>query len=282
MPAMQRLQELVQKTTAYLDERGIDNARREAEWIFCESLGLQRLELYTRFDMPVAADEVGRLRGLVQRRGRREPLAYVLGNQPFRQLSLQVGPGVLVPRPETEELVERIFAVHPADAARRLLDVGTGSGAIALACVSERPGWDVHATECSKAALAIARANGEALDLQVHWHQGHLAEAVTGTWDLLVANLPYIADSERSICDPELAHEPAEALFAADHGLSLIKELISDAPRLLGPEGELWLEHGWQQAQAIAQHAAAHGLSATGFQDGAGRDRYTCIRRAPA
>ncbi|MBA3848208.1 MAG: peptide chain release factor N(5)-glutamine methyltransferase, partial [Planctomycetes bacterium] len=126
------LQPLVQKSGEYLTARGIANGRREAEWIFAETLKLTRLELYTKFDMPLGPDEVVRLRELVQRRGRREPLAYVLGNQEFHGLRLGVGPGVLVPRPETEELVDRVLAELPSGACRAL-DVGTGSGAIALA-----------------------------------------------------------------------------------------------------------------------------------------------------
>jgi release factor glutamine methyltransferase len=271
--------DLVQRSTAWLAERGLDNARREAEWIFAQTLGLTRLELYTRFDMPLEPAEVDRLRALVARRGRREPLAYVLGDQEFHGLRLVVGPDVLVPRPETEELVDLVRAALPTGPCR-VLDVGTGSGAIALALASLRPGLDVHARDVSPAALAVARANGERLGLAVTWSQGDLAVGLDGPFAAVVANLPYIAEDERGLCDPELAFEPALALFPGGDGLGLIRRLIDDAPRLLAPEGILWLEHGFQQGEAIVAYAQAHGLVAANHRDGAGHVRFTAVRRA--
>jgi release factor glutamine methyltransferase len=274
------LMDLVRRSTDYLAERGIANARREAEWIFAETLKLSRLDLYTRFDMPLDEAEVARLRALVQRRGRREPLAYVLGSQPFGQLTLTVGPGVLVPRPETEELVGHLVAGRSTDARMRVIDIGTGSGAIALSIAHARPQWEVLATDVSAEALACARRNGERLGLAVQWHHGHLAEMVPGVFDLVVANLPYIAEHERAQCDPELSFEPATALFAGADGLDLIRLLIVDLPRLLAPGGQAWLEHGWAQGPAIRELAAATGLAARTVLDGAGRERFTVLERS--
>jgi release factor glutamine methyltransferase len=270
--------DLVRRSTDYLAKHGLPNARRETEWIFSETLGLSRMDLYTRFDMPVAEAEVTRLRELVQRRGRREPLAYVLGTQEFMSLSLKVAPGVLVPRPETEELVELILRVHAESKDIHVLDVGTGSGAIALALKQARPTWSICASDVSNAALVIARANGERLGLQVEWCEGHLASHVSGPYDVIVANLPYIGETERDQCDPELAFEPTMALFAGNDGLDLIRPLIADLQRLLAPTtGQAFLEHGWKQGQAITDIAHEQGWACKIIADGGGKDRIAHI-----
>lgn len=273
------LLDLVKRSGDWLAGKGLENGRREAEWIFAESLGLSRLDLYTRFDMPLEPAEVARLRELVARRGRREPLAYVLGNQDFHGLRVAVGPAVLVPRPETEELVDRVLAALPA-APAAVLDVGTGSGAIALALKHLRPALAVHARDVSEAALAVAQANAARLGLEVAFSRGHLAQGVDGPFAAVVANLPYIAEDERGLCDPELAFEPALALYPGGDGMGLIRELIADAPRILAPDGALWLEHGFAQGDAVAAAAAAHGLSARLHRDGAGHGRMSELRRA--
>ena len=278
--ALPTLMDLMRRSTDYLTQHGIANARRETEWIFAETLSLTRMDLYTRFDMPLEDQQVDRLRHLVQRRGRREPLAYVLGNQAFGKLTLTVGPGVLVPRPETEELVEFVLTRFPADTRIRVLDVGTGSGAIALGIKQGHPAWEVTATDASDEALAFARANGDRLQLAVHWAHGHLAREQKGPFDLVVANLPYIGESERAQCDPELAFEPQRALFSGADGLDLIGELIADVSRLLTPTGEAVLEHGWTQSAAISAIAQANGFTATTIRDLAGKDRFAHLTRA--
>ncbi len=273
------LMDLVRRSTEYLASHGITNARRETEWIFAETLRLTRMDLYTRFDMPLEEPEVQRLRALVQRRGRREPLAYVLGNQAFGALSLTVGPGVLVPRPETEELVEFALARFPNDAQVRVLDVGTGSGAIALGIKHARPHWQVTATDVSTEALSFASANGTRLGLEVRWCQGHLAQQQIGPFDLVLANLPYIAETERAQCDPELAFEPERALFSGADGLDLMRELVADLPRLCSPIAQVVLEHGWMQGDAIRALAESHGLHAATIQDLSGKDRFAHLQR---
>lgn len=269
------LMDLIQKSAVWLQGKGLPNARRETEWIFAETLSLSRLELYTRFDMPLDEATVTKLRERVTRRGKREPLAYVLGTQPFCQLKLAVSPAVLVPRPETEELIAHVLADLPATPCR-LLDVGTGSGAIALALKQARPDCTVEATDVSAEALAIARANAASHQLDVVFHQGHLAAQLTGPFDRVVANLPYIAETERGVCDPELTHEPQIALFAGNDGLDLIRPLVADARRLC-PGGAMWLEHGWQQGAVIATLCTAAGLESRLVRDGAGKDRFTRI-----
>jgi release factor glutamine methyltransferase len=144
-----------------------------------------------------------------------------------------------------------------------------------------RPDARVEATDASLEALTVARANAERLGLEVTFHHGHLASHLTGPYDVLVANLPYVGETERAECDPELAFEPAMALFAGDDGLDLIRLFVADLRRLLAPGGMAWLEHGHRQGLAIAQLAAAAGLACTVVQDGGGRERFTRLWVAP-
>lgn len=264
--------ELLQRSRAYLEQRGVANARRECEWMFSLALGLSRLELYTRHDMLLAEPDVERLRGLVTRRGRREPLAYVLGSQPFAGVELAVAPGVLVPRPETEELVARLLADHGPEP-RRVLDIGTGSGAIAIALAAARPAWVVTASDLSSPALNQARANGTRCGVTVDWRLADLLPDA-GPYDLIVSNPPYIAESERAHCDPELAHEPPEALFAGADGLAVLRRLIPAAAAALAPGAPLWIEHGFRQGSAVRELATAAGLACATVTDAAGQDRF--------
>ncbi len=274
-----KLLPLIEKSTAWLAGKGIENARRETEWLFSAALGFSRLDLYTRFDMLLNEDQVVVLREWVQRRGQREPLAYIIGTQPFCSLELLVNSSVLVPRSETEELVERIITEHSVGEKYTVLDIGTGSGAIALSLKHARPQWQVHATDMSAAAIEVARRNAENAGLACIFHEGHLASHLSQTWDIVVANLPYIAYDEKQLCDPEIEHEPSQALWAEDDGMALIRECIADADRFLEEKGELWLEYGFQQAEAVASCASEHGFICTGFQDMSGNDRFCKIAR---
>ena len=270
--------ELVRRSTEYLEQRGIDTARREVEWIFADRLGLSRLELYTNYNMLLETHEVTALREDMVQRGKRLPLAYILGHQPFRSLSLKVNSSVLVPRPETEELIDLILAEPAANqSGARLLDVGTGSGAIALACKSERPTLQVTALDISTEALAVAKANADQLSLEIEWVIGDLTSGYNEPVDIVVANLPYIAESERDLCDPELHFEPQVALFAENDGLALMFSLMADLKRLWTdrPHACCWLEHGFAQAEAIQTEAQRQNLQARTVKDSGGHDRFT-------
>lgn len=234
---------------------------------------LRRAELLTRDRQPLTADQAAELDELIARRRQGEPIAYLNSRREFWSLDLTVSPDTLIPRPETELLVERALARIPPDAAWSLADLGTGSGAIALALASERPRCRVVATDNSSAALAIARANAARLNLRVDFRLGDwLAPLANETFEILVSNPPYIARG-----DPHLAalrHEPVPALAAGPDGLEAIRAIAAAARASLKPGGWLLLEHGYDQAAAAGELLREHGYDAVRcYVDLAGRDR---------
>ena len=206
------LTEVLNGAVDYLAARGIDTPRVDAELLLARALGLQRIELYTQHDRPLTEAERAAARELVRRRGAREPLAYVLGDWDFRRLTLKTDQRALVPRPETEVVVERCLALIDAIEEPRVVDVGTGTGAIALAVKQERPDASVTATDRSVAALALAEENARANGLEVTLVEADLLEGLAGPFDLVVSNPPYVAAGELASLEPELAHEPEGAL----------------------------------------------------------------------
>jgi release factor glutamine methyltransferase len=205
--------EVLRAATEYLERKGVETPRLDAELLLSHALGLSRLELYTQHDRPLSEAERAAARTLVERRGRREPLAYVLGEWGFRRLTLKTDARALVPRPETELVVERVLALLDGVPRPRVLDVGTGTGAIALSIKHERPDADVTATDVSEEALSLARENAERLELDVALvHTGPTFEIEDG-WDLVVANPPYVDRSELDALEPEVREwEPRVAL----------------------------------------------------------------------
>jgi release factor glutamine methyltransferase len=242
----------VRQTLAALQQGGLD--RLDAQMLLL--LALQRgphdrAWLMAHDGDALPADAAARLAALVGRRQRGEPMAYLRGDQEFFGLQLQVDPRVLVPRPDTEALVNWVLEkVDAANNAVRVLDLGTGSGAIALALASQRPKASVSATDASDDALAVARSNAQRLGLPVQFHAGSWLDAVPGQrFDVIVTNPPYIAEH-----DPHLAaltHEPLSALTAGADGLSDIRTIIADAPQALVSGGWLLIEHGFDQAEAV-------------------------------
>jgi release factor glutamine methyltransferase len=258
---------------------GVD--RLDAQRLLAHQLGRPREWVIAHDDAVLAADDARQLAGLFARRAAGEPLAYLVGEREFHGLVLRVGPDVLVPRPDTETLVEWALDCLRALASPRVLDLGTGSGAIALAIKRDCSRAEVHASDRSAAALAVARANGAALDLQVHWHEGAWWDASpAGTFDLVVANPPYVAAG-----DPHLAalrHEPSMALVPQDDrgdGMSDLARIVAGAPPKLRPGAWLLLEHGPTQAAAVQALLAASGLAdACTRNDLAGRPRVSGAR----
>ena len=268
----------VHQVARELDEAGVPSPRVDAELLVAHVLRLSRTELYAA-DRPVGDEQLTRLRALVERRRAREPLAYVLGEWGFRRLMLAVDGRALVPRPETEGVVERCLVHLRGLASPRVLDVGTGSGAIALAIADEHPGARVIAVDRADGALALARDNlaRAAVNGRVELRHGDLLEGLAGPFDLIVSNPPYVPAADYDTLQPEIRlYEPYEAVV----GDGVWREIARDARALLAPGGHLVLEVGDGQAAEVAE-----GLAALGYEevhstpDLAGRDRTVEGRR---
>jgi release factor glutamine methyltransferase len=262
----------VHEVSLDLGQAGVPSPRVDAELLVADVLGVSRSELYAS-DRSLGSEELGRLRELVGRRRAREPLAYVLGEWGFRRLVLAVDRRALVPRPETEVVVERCLVHLRGVEAPRVLDVGTGSGAIALAIADELPAARVVAVDRSSAALALARENlaRSALADRVELRLGDLLDGIAGPFDLVVSNPPYVSASEFDSLQPEIRlYEPYEAVV----GDRVWERVAAAAHGVLGPGGHLVLECGDGQAAEVAE-----GLAALGYEgvlctpDLAGRDR---------
>ncbi|MEP6936953.1 MAG: peptide chain release factor N(5)-glutamine methyltransferase, partial [Chthoniobacterales bacterium] len=241
----------------YFQKREIENPRLNAEHLLAHALGCKRIELYLAFERELGEVELAPLRDLVRRRAQGEPLQHLLGTVEFCGQVFSCDRRALVPRPETEELVEHLLAMTWS-ANARIADVGTGSGVIALSVATRLPQAEMHATDLSAEALALARENAERLGLagRVEFHEGSLLEPLDGTFDLIVANLPYVAITDRSTLSREVLHDPETALFAGPTGEELIRELIGAAVPKLRPGGLLALEIGPGQAEALGTFLA--------------------------
>jgi release factor glutamine methyltransferase len=263
------LAEVLRGATEYLKGRGIDTARVDAELLLARALGLSRIELYTQHDRPLTDAERTAARELVQRRGQREPLAYVLGDWDFRRLTLKTDRRALVPRPETEIVVERCLALLEGIESPRVADVGTGTGAIALALAQERPDAIVVATDISADALELARENAAANELEIEFVEGDLLAGVAGPLDLIVSNPPYVGAEELEALEPEVRDwEPRGALV--DEGQTL--RLARAAQSVL--DGWLVLEVHEERAQALSDELAKLGFRGVSVRlDLAGKER---------
>ncbi len=257
--------ELARRAAGVLRERaGLENARLEAELLLAAVLHLSRLELYLQHDRPVSTEELDAFRTLVRRRLRHEPIQYIVGEAPFRQLMLRVDSRVLIPRPETEILVGAVLAWAKGRPGLEVLDMGTGSGAIALSLAHEGDFQRIVATDVSADALAAAGENASRLGLQtrIEFRIGDAWSAV-GTeerFDVVASNPPYVADAERAELAPEVREwEPAGALFAAERGYAMLNALVDGAAAHLEAGGLLALEVGLGQAEAVQQRLREHG-----------------------
>jgi release factor glutamine methyltransferase len=276
--------ELVGKAAPYLASHGSASPRLDAELLLAEALGVKRMDLYLQFDRPLAEAEVARFRALCRRRAGGEPIAYIRGRREFMSVDLLVSPAVMIPRPETELLVEEALKISGAGLGpptpTRVLDVGTGSGAIAVAMAVHHAACRVVATDNSAEALAVAGHNVERHEVQdrVELRLTDLAAGVEGRFDLVLANLPYIdRDWPEAVTSEVLASEPSAALFGGRNGLELVARLLDDVPRLLAQDGAVLLEVDPRNAAGAVALASRLG-GASLLKDLAGRDRVVVVR----
>ena len=271
-------------TRQYFAGKGIENPRLDAELLLCEVLHCERITLYVHFDQPLQESELARYRDFIIRRGKQEPLAYILGHKEFYKYDFKVTPAVLVPRPETELLVEKV-AQAPMPAAPRILDVGTGSGAILISLLAELPQAAGVGVDKSAAALAVAKANAAYVATQVKdatlparftWTESDVLTALPATerFDVLVSNPPYIPSGVIPTLARDVQREPHLALDGGQDGLSIYRRLLAEAPAYLQPDSLVALEIGEEQGGAVAALAAAAGFTVqVVLQDYANLDR---------
>jgi release factor glutamine methyltransferase len=247
------LLEVVQRTTEFFRKRGVESPRLNAEHLLAHVLGRKRIELYLEFERELNEGELAPLRELVRRRGEGVPLQHLLGTVEFCGHTFVCDKRALVPRPETEELVGLVKSEIKSQQSA-ILDVGTGSGVIALSLAAAFPEATVHATDISEDALALALENAERLGLasRVSFLPSNLLTSVDHVYDVIVANLPYVAIAERAALSREVLHDPEVALFAGERGDEAIRRLIEAAPAHLTPGGMLALEVGIGQAEPLA------------------------------
>ena len=250
---------VLQSSTDYFKKRKIENPRLNAEHLLAHALGIKRLELYLQFERIPAETELAPLRELVRRRGEGEPLQHLLGTVEFCGHTFLIDKRAMIPRPETEELVDFLLQSTISYQPSTILDVGTGSGVIALSLASKFSNAKIVATDISDEALGLARENATRLGLaeRVQFKKSNLLENLDERFDLIVANLPYISMQDRHSLSREVLHDPEVSLFAGERGDELILELIEKAPQCLNPEGLLALELGMGQSAPILDFLAS-------------------------
>ena len=267
--------EVLQATTAFFKKHDIENPRLNAEHLLAHVLGRKRIELYLDFERKLTETELGPLRELVKRRSEGEPLQHLLGTVEFCGQVFLCDKRAMVPRPETEELVE-LLKSEIQDPKSEILDVGTGSGVIALSLAAEFPEARILAVDVSDDALALAQENAIRLDLsdRVQFLKSRLLETIAGPFDLIVANLPYISTQDRRTLSREVLRDPEIALFAGPRGDELVRELINRAPTRLRPGGMLALEIGLGQRDALLS-----ALAEKNYRDICSKNDYNGVTR---
>jgi release factor glutamine methyltransferase len=271
--------EIIKKTTDFFVGKGVENPRLNAELLIGHALGLKRMQLYMQFERLLTEPELEKIRPLVRRRGQREPVQYIIGEAEWFGLKMKTDRRALIPRPETErlaELVTELVTVPPA----RILDLGTGSGALALGLAKHWPEARVLAVDRSSEALALARENAAllALEAQMNFVESDWFSALPGDapFDLIVANPPYLSEEETAAAEPEVrAHEPQAALVSPEQGMADLQKIVATAPQYLNPGGLLALETGVAHHAELIRRCAEAGFSRSeSRQDFAGRDRF--------
>jgi release factor glutamine methyltransferase len=267
--------EVLQATSAYLKKHNVENSRLNAEHLMAHALDRKRIELYLDFERELTETELEPLRKLVKRRSAGEPLQHLLGNVEFCGLTFLCDKRAMVPRPETEQLVELVES-RLENRESRIVDVGTGSGVIAISLAAKLPEVKILAVDVSDDALALAQENAATLNLKdrVDFLKSRLLENVEGAFDLIVANLPYISIHDRHTLSREVLHDPEVALFAGIRGDELVSELIDQASTRLQAGGLLALEIGLGQSEALLS-----ALAEKNYRDICSKNDYNAVTR---
>lgn len=272
---MKTIKEVISLSADYLQKAGLESARVDAEWLIGDALGLKRMELYLQFDRPLSEEDLVKIRPLLSRRAKGEPVQYICGSTEFYGLEVLVGPGVLVPRQETELLVDE--ALKRLSAENSALDLCTGSGAIALSLKNEIPDLAVTALDICPQALSYAKKNIAKLGLEIELLQGDLFSPVSArTFDAITVNPPYVKPSEKPLMGRDvLAHEPELALFSGEDGLGLLRRIAAEGRNYLNPGGFLISEIGFQQGEDCLDLFRVHGWRDISIlQDYTKKDRF--------
>jgi release factor glutamine methyltransferase len=256
-----------------------DSPALDVQTILCHVLGRPPGYLFSHPELILPDCQAKRFFGLLARRQAGEPVAYLTGTKGFWDIELSVGPGVLIPRPETELLVELALSLDQ-DQVRSMVDLGTGSGAIAISIAGKRPQWTISATDISTDAISIARKNARDNHVNINFIEGHWFQPLSNRrFDLIVSNPPYIDPDDPHLAQPGLRFEPEEALVSDLNGLSAINEIVANARHHLTPEGWIILEHGYDQSAKVCAMLESHGYQAISVhKDLAGNDRAAIAR----
>jgi release factor glutamine methyltransferase len=245
--------ETIDGGTRYLEKRGIEDARRNMQMLVAHQLHCTRMDLYLRFDMPLEESDLAPMRELLKKRAEGIPLQHLLGEVFFHKREFKCDSRALIPRPETEELVEEILS-RDLTPNGRILDMGCGSGVLGLTLAAERPEWQVTLADISPDALALTRENATSLGLSnCNFVESDLFSQLAGAFDGIAANLPYVPEIDRNTLSREVAHDPPLALFSGPDGLDLIRRFIPEAASHLTPGGWLAMEIGHDQASQVAE-----------------------------
>ena len=275
---MYTVREIKERTETFFSQKNVPNAKLDTDILIAHSLGMKRLDLYLDMERPLTEQQLDVLRPLVKRRATREPIQYIIGSTDFYGLTLKVDSRALVPRQETEELVDRIVT-RLSEAPKRILDLGTGSGAIAFALASKYPEACITAIDSSTGAIALALENATTLDFvdRVKIIEGNWWSPIADdeSFDLIVSNPPYLTEAEMRSAEPEVVdYEPQEALVAGHDGLNDLRILLEGAPKYLCATGLLAMETGIAQSESLRAMAAIAGLTCECIEDLNERPRF--------
>lgn len=269
---------MLEWATSYFEQKNVPSPRLSIEWLLSFVLDLPRLHLYMQFDRPLTTAELEQLRPLLLRRARHEPLQYITGHTDFYTCTFEVSPAVLIPRPETEELVDLILKEHPkSESSKHLIDLGTGSGCIAISLKKERPSWSVSGIDTSEEALLIARSNARKNNTDVVFEKADFTQQWPGDsnkFDIIVSNPPYVLETEREQLALQVReYEPSLALFTPSLS-SIYAPIIAQSAKRLVPDGKLYLEIHENHAAEICSYFPKDIWEISILKDMGGKERF--------